>query len=255
MTRRITRAKQAVKDTELRPPSRPGRNALGTAVLHVLYLIFNEGYATTSGPDLQRAELATEAIRLARVLHRTAARRRRGGRPAGPDAAHRRPPAGAHPVRTGSWSPWPNRTARSGTATTSPRVRAADGRAAARPDRPLPAPGRDRRPPRRGPNAPRTPTGRRSAPCTSCCCGSPRQPGGGPEPRGGGGHERGAVRAGLAALASIEPVDHRLTGVRAHLLELAGDLAARAAYLETASEAAIRAARRARSTSEQGGQV
>ena len=39
-------------------------------VLHVLYLIFNEGYTASSGPDLQRAELTTEAIRLARDLHR-----------------------------------------------------------------------------------------------------------------------------------------------------------------------------------------
>jgi predicted RNA polymerase sigma factor len=39
-----------------------------SAVLHVLYLIFNEGYATSSGPDLQRVDLSNEAIRLARML-------------------------------------------------------------------------------------------------------------------------------------------------------------------------------------------
>jgi predicted RNA polymerase sigma factor len=39
-------------------------------VLQVLYLIFNEGYTTSSGPDLQRADLTAEAIRLARLLHR-----------------------------------------------------------------------------------------------------------------------------------------------------------------------------------------
>jgi len=39
-------------------------------VLHVLYLIFNEGYASTSGPELHRSELSAEAIRLARILHR-----------------------------------------------------------------------------------------------------------------------------------------------------------------------------------------
>ncbi|MFJ3829994.1 RNA polymerase sigma factor [Streptomyces sp. NPDC090046] len=38
-------------------------------VLHVLYLIFNEGYTATSGGDLQRADLATEAIRLTRDVH------------------------------------------------------------------------------------------------------------------------------------------------------------------------------------------
>src|SRR5664280_1140391 len=39
------------------------------AVLRVLYLIFNEGYASTAGPDLQRTELAVEAIRLTRMVH------------------------------------------------------------------------------------------------------------------------------------------------------------------------------------------
>jgi predicted RNA polymerase sigma factor len=39
-------------------------------VRHVLYLIFNEGYATSGGPDLQRAELTGEAIRLTRAVHR-----------------------------------------------------------------------------------------------------------------------------------------------------------------------------------------
>ena len=39
-------------------------------VLHVLYLIFNEGYTTSSGPALQRPDLTAEAIRLTRLLHR-----------------------------------------------------------------------------------------------------------------------------------------------------------------------------------------
>ena len=39
-------------------------------MLKVVYLIFNEGYASTTGPSLQRVELAAEGIRLARMLHR-----------------------------------------------------------------------------------------------------------------------------------------------------------------------------------------
>ncbi|MFE3029376.1 RNA polymerase sigma factor, partial [Nocardia tengchongensis] len=41
------------------------------SVLHVLYLIFNEGYTASSGPDLHRGELTTEAIRLTRMLRRS----------------------------------------------------------------------------------------------------------------------------------------------------------------------------------------
>jgi RNA polymerase sigma factor (sigma-70 family) len=72
MTRRISRAKQTIAASGVPfglPPEaeRPQRIAV---VLHVLYLIFNEGYASTSGPSLQRGELAAEAIRLARVVHR-----------------------------------------------------------------------------------------------------------------------------------------------------------------------------------------
>src|SRR5262252_7059382 len=70
MTRRISRAKQNIKASGV-PFSMPAASERAerlAAVLHVLYLIFNEGYASTSGPDLQRAELAGEAIRLARLL-------------------------------------------------------------------------------------------------------------------------------------------------------------------------------------------
>ncbi|MGP4097101.1 RNA polymerase sigma factor [Nonomuraea sp. KM90] len=72
MTRRITRAKQRVKDSGLpfRLPRAAERAERLGVVLHVLYLIFNEGYASTSGPDLHRAEPAAEAIRLARMVHR-----------------------------------------------------------------------------------------------------------------------------------------------------------------------------------------
>jgi len=72
MTRRITRAKQTVKDSGVPfalPPATERAARLGV-VLHVLYLIFNEGYVSTSGPTLHRVELSAEAIRLARMLHR-----------------------------------------------------------------------------------------------------------------------------------------------------------------------------------------
>ncbi|MDO3705826.1 sigma-70 family RNA polymerase sigma factor [Micromonospora sp. C28SCA-DRY-2] len=72
MTRRITRGKQRIRDSGLpfAMPVGPERAARLAAVLHVLYLIFNEGYASTAGPALLRADLAAEAIRLTRLLHR-----------------------------------------------------------------------------------------------------------------------------------------------------------------------------------------
>ena len=72
MAQRISRAKQSIKDAGARfslPPG-PERAERLRVVLHVLYLIFNEGYTATAGPDLQRAELTSEAIRLARELRR-----------------------------------------------------------------------------------------------------------------------------------------------------------------------------------------
>jgi RNA polymerase sigma factor (sigma-70 family) len=71
MTRRITRAKQTIKGSGIpfrMPTGSEGADRLA-AVLHVLYLIFNEGYVSTAGPALHRTELATEAIRLARLVH------------------------------------------------------------------------------------------------------------------------------------------------------------------------------------------
>jgi predicted RNA polymerase sigma factor len=69
-TRRITRAKRSIKDSGIpfAMPSPEERTQRLDAVLHVLYLIFNEGYASTSGPDLQRIELTDEAIRLTRMV-------------------------------------------------------------------------------------------------------------------------------------------------------------------------------------------
>jgi predicted RNA polymerase sigma factor len=70
MTRRITRAKASVKDSGARFTLPADREERLGAVLKVVYLIFNEGYASTAGPSLQRVELAAEGIRLARMLHR-----------------------------------------------------------------------------------------------------------------------------------------------------------------------------------------
>jgi RNA polymerase sigma factor (sigma-70 family) len=67
MAQRISRAKQAIADAGGRfelPAGREWAGRLGS-VLQVLYLIFNEGYAASSGSELQRADLADEAIRLA----------------------------------------------------------------------------------------------------------------------------------------------------------------------------------------------
>jgi predicted RNA polymerase sigma factor len=72
MGQRISRAKQSIRDAGARfkmpPPDEVGGRM--AAVLHVLYLIFNEGYTASSGPYLVRHDLALEAIRLARLVHR-----------------------------------------------------------------------------------------------------------------------------------------------------------------------------------------
>jgi RNA polymerase sigma factor (sigma-70 family) len=66
MAQRISRAKQRIKGAtfELDAGEERLRN-----VLHVLYLMFNEGYTSTSGPELQRSDLSGEAIRLTRTVH------------------------------------------------------------------------------------------------------------------------------------------------------------------------------------------
>ena len=73
MAQRVARAKQRIKSSGVpfRMPTEDERAARLRSVLRVLYLIFNEGYAASGGPDLQRADLADEAIRLARILHRS----------------------------------------------------------------------------------------------------------------------------------------------------------------------------------------
>ncbi len=71
MAQRISRAKQSIKQSGIPfgMPGEAGRAERLSAVLHVLYLIFNEGYTSTSGAALHRTDLSNEAIRLARALH------------------------------------------------------------------------------------------------------------------------------------------------------------------------------------------
>ncbi len=71
MAQRISRAKQRIAATGARfapPPAGEWPSRL-QVVLQVLYLMFNEGYAATSGPDASRPELTSEAIRLTRAVH------------------------------------------------------------------------------------------------------------------------------------------------------------------------------------------
>jgi len=71
MAQRISRAKQLIKKAGARfqMPSLSERDERLEAVLHVLYLIFNEGYASSSGDSLQRVDLSSEAIRLTRSVY------------------------------------------------------------------------------------------------------------------------------------------------------------------------------------------
>jgi RNA polymerase sigma factor (sigma-70 family) len=69
VTRRITRAKQSVKNSGVPFALPAGDAGRLDAVLRVLYLIFNEGYASTGGTQLLRVDLSDEAIRLTRILH------------------------------------------------------------------------------------------------------------------------------------------------------------------------------------------
>jgi predicted RNA polymerase sigma factor len=71
MAQRISRAKQSIKASHVPFAMPSGAEWAGRlrSVLHVLYLIFNEGYLTTGGAKLARADLSGEAIRLTRIAH------------------------------------------------------------------------------------------------------------------------------------------------------------------------------------------
>jgi RNA polymerase sigma factor (sigma-70 family) len=72
MAARISRAKQLIKaaGSQFALPAAADRDDRLRVVLHVLYLIFNEGYTASSGNALHRADLAREAIRLTRLVRR-----------------------------------------------------------------------------------------------------------------------------------------------------------------------------------------
>ena len=67
MAQRISRAKAKLRGRRFELPEDVG--ARTRSVCEVLYLLFNEGYTSSSGPDLLRVDLSGEAIRLARMLH------------------------------------------------------------------------------------------------------------------------------------------------------------------------------------------
>jgi predicted RNA polymerase sigma factor len=70
MAQRISRAKQSIKNSGIpfQLPTTEERAQRLRAVLHVLYLIFNEGYTSSAGPDLRRGDLSHEAMRLTRIV-------------------------------------------------------------------------------------------------------------------------------------------------------------------------------------------
>ena len=70
MAQRISRAKQRIRDSGASFAMPPGaeRGERLRSVLHTLYLMFNEGYAVTTGARVARADLSAEAIRLTRML-------------------------------------------------------------------------------------------------------------------------------------------------------------------------------------------
>lgn len=70
LAQRIVRAKAKIKTARIpyQIPSRPELPERLATVLHVIYLVFNEGYSATSGASLTRSDLSHEAIRLGRLL-------------------------------------------------------------------------------------------------------------------------------------------------------------------------------------------
>ena len=99
MAARVTRAKKKIAAARI-PYRVPGTAELPErldAVLTVVHLVFTTGHTAPSGDVLVRSDLVDRALELGRLLRGADARRARGARPAGADAAHRlapRDPAG-----------------------------------------------------------------------------------------------------------------------------------------------------------------
>ncbi len=171
MAQRISRAKQSIKTSKVafRLPNDAERAERLSAVLHVLYLIFSEGYTSSVGPDLQRTDLVErgdpadahcctrllpndgEVTGLLALMLLTDARR----------AARTGPNGELIPLDEQDRSLWDQRADRRGSRARLARVVA--GR-----DRPVSAAGGDRGACTTRPRAPRTRTGRRSSRCTGC---------------------------------------------------------------------------------------
>ena len=123
MAQRISRAKATLRATD-EPFALPSDDALPErlrSVLHVLYLLFSEGYVTSAGPDLDRPDLSVEAIRLTRGLH---AALPDDPRWPGSSPSCSSPMPAARPARAprASSCPSPSRTGRGGVVTSSAKV-------------------------------------------------------------------------------------------------------------------------------------
>jgi RNA polymerase sigma factor (sigma-70 family) len=68
VAQRISRAKRQLKDARFELPTAEEYDVRMRAVLHVLYLIFNEGHTASAGDSLQRVDLTEEALRITRLL-------------------------------------------------------------------------------------------------------------------------------------------------------------------------------------------